>query len=262
MMRLASRLSNRVCVTAAAGVALATSSMQSHSQSLATQQDDTSDILEWLYADLPDIHEVPLKDVDMIDASGGNQAYGELTIRGVREIAALLRPRADDVFVDMGSGAGRCVLQAALEWPCRLSVGVELSESRHNVAAMALARAEPKTQRRALVLQDDLLTCTGIEDATIVYVASLLFDDEFMAQLGERLSSLPRIRAIATLTRIPPESLGEHFVEDPRNAARSDDQQTLRERVEVTWGAARVFLYWREERCHMDEVGGNRTSHL
>ena len=251
-MLVASRLGRRAGVAAAAGVAaftvsMSASSSQPRSLSLSMPRDETVDVLERLYAGLPDIHEVPLQEVNQIDASGGNQTYGELTIRGVREIAEILRPNVNDVFVDMGSGAGRCILQAALEWPCRRSVGVELSKSRHDVAAMALARAQPSVQRRTSLLHDDLLTCTDFEDATIVYVASLLFDEAFMARLAERLSSLPRVRAIATLTRLPTESLGMQFVEDPRNAARSDDPQTLRERVEVTWGAARVYLYWRRD---------------
>jgi hypothetical protein len=79
-----------------------------------------------------------------------------------------------------------------------------------------------------------------------VYCASLLFDDAFMARLASRLASLPRVRMIATLTRFPAgTSLDDGFEEDPSNASRSDDPQTLRERVEVTWGAARVYLYRR-----------------
>ena len=50
---------------------------------------------------------------------------------------------------------------------------------------------------------------------------------------------------VASLTRFPPEALGASFEEDPRNAGDGNDRQALRDRVEVTWGAARVYLYHR-----------------
>lgn len=199
---------------------------------VASNDNDTAALLDALYADLPDIHEIPLRDVESIDASGGDQAYGELTVRGVREVARLLQPGPDDCFIDLGSGAGRAVLQAALEWPCSRAIGVELSEIRHRVGEDALARAPPHLRARAVLLKDDMLTCSAVESATLVYCASLLFDDAFMARLAERLAAIPRVRVIATLTRFPPEALGDGFVEDVRNGARSDDPQTLRERVE------------------------------
>ena len=232
--------------SATAGIAFAATATTLRSSSSADYGADTTDLLNTLYSDLPDIHEIPIADIRTIDASGGHQAYGELTVRGVREVQKLLLPTPNDCFVDLGSGAGRCVLQAALEWPCRSAIGVELSESRHLVGIRALARAPPELRARALLLQEDMLTCRKLEEATIVYCASLLFDDAFMARLASRLASLPRVRMIATLTRFPAgTSLDDGFEEDPSNASRSDDPQTLRERVEVTWGAARVYLYRR-----------------
>lgn len=44
-----------------------------------------------------------------------------------------------DNFLDMGSGVGRTVVQAALEFGCQKSHGVELSSSRHERAQRALA---------------------------------------------------------------------------------------------------------------------------
>lgn len=232
--------------SATAGIAFAVTATTLRSSSSANCGADTTDLLNTLYSDLPDIHEIPIADIRTIDASGGHQAYGELTVRGVREVQKLFLPTPNDCFVDLGSGAGRCVLQAALEWPCRSAIGVELSESRHLVGISALARAPPELRARAVLLQEDMLTCRKLEEATIVYCASLLFDDAFMARLASRLASLPRVRMIATLTRFPAgTSLENGFEEDPSNASRSDDPQTLRERVEVTWGAARVYLYRR-----------------
>lgn len=173
-------------------------------------------------------------------------AYGELTPRGVRQVFKLLQPTADDVFYDLGSGCGRCVLQAILEWPfLRRSVGIELSAQRDRIGQQALARAGERVRERADLIRGDIIVCDGCEDATIVYCASLLFDDAFMRRLGERLVGLPQLRTVATLTRFPDGAL-PGFAEHERNFAPESDETTRRERVEVTWGAARVFLYTRQ----------------
>ena len=207
--------------------------------------DSTLKTLDDLYAGLDNGDFIPFEDQKRIDDSGGDQAYGELTIRGMRELQPKLRPRADDVFYDLGSGTGRAVVQAALEWPVQRAVGVELSASRHAVGEAAMARADPSLQKRVVLREGDMIACDGCEDMTILYVAGLLFDEPFMARLGERLGQLPRLRAITTLQRFPPDSLPESFVEDPSNAAPHDDAAARSERVEVTWGAARVYRYER-----------------
>eukprot|EP00966_Prymnesium_polylepis_P246240 5695471-Prymnesium_polylepis.1 len=171
--------------------------------------------LDTLYADLPDVHDVPADEIRVIDESGGHEAYGELTVKGVREVMTRLGVRPGDVVADLGSGCGRMVLQCALEWPSLSSVlGVELSASRHGVAAMALRRCEetlgPGLTSKVRLYEDDMLSATcaaAIDDVTIMYVASLLFDDDFMARLGGVLAARPRLRAVATLTRFPPDAL-------------------------------------------------------
>ena len=66
--------------------------------------DATQATLDRLYSGLPDGHDIPISESRQIDESGGHEAYGELTTRGVRELHALLMPTARDVFYDFGSG--------------------------------------------------------------------------------------------------------------------------------------------------------------
>jgi hypothetical protein len=232
----------RLAAGAASGAALALATTQ-RSSALARadrliDHDPVLDTLDALYADLADVHELPISDAHAIDASGGHVAYGELTPRGVRQLRGLLEPESHDTFYDLGSGAARLVLQAALEWPCRRSVGVELAESRHAVGMQALSRlAAPDVRERVELRCADMLNDPRSEDATLVYVASLLFDEEFMERLGHRLAELPHVRAVASLARFPEGSL-PGFVEDATNFASDDDEKTRRERLEVTWGGA------------------------
>ena len=241
--RLVLRHARHLSGAGVAALTLATGAKCVHCEDSAQT---TTDILETLYSGLSDIHDIPGDEQRCIEESGGHEAYGELTIRGGQALRALLAPREDDVFYDLGSGAGRLVLQAALEWPCQRSVGIELAKSRHMVGKMALSRASREVRERAVLKCADMIACEGCEDATLVYVASLLFDDPFMSLLGGKLAQLPHLRTIAALTRFPPGSL-PGFVDDERNSAPDMDAAVLRERLEVTWGAARVFLYYRQD---------------
>lgn len=67
-----------------------------------------------------------------------------------------------------------------------------------------------------------------------------------MARLAHRLAELPHVRRIATLRRFPEGAL-RGFDEALENAAPNDDERVLRERVEVTWGAARVYVYTKRQ---------------
>lgn len=244
-----------------------------------SKDDHVCCLLERLFEGLSDGHDIPQDDTDKIEASGGHDAYGELTVRGMRELLRLMQPgdnhqlrsrpsqllptpraghaigheaSASEVFYDLGSGRGASVVQAVLEWPVDRAVGIELSPSRDAVGRAALARAQASTDvelravgERVELRRDDMIACVGCEDATLIYVASLLFDDTFMKRLGERLSQLPRVRCVASLRPFPPGSLGPNFVADSDNFRSDDDPSTLADRVEVTWGRARVYLYRR-----------------
>jgi hypothetical protein len=59
-------------------------------------------------------------------------------VRGFRALARRIGLSPSDNFLDLGSGVGRTVVQAALEFGCRTSHGVELSPSRHERAQRAL----------------------------------------------------------------------------------------------------------------------------
>ena len=133
------------------------------------------------------------------------------------------------------------VIQCALEWPSlRSMLGVELSHTRHATAVAAHSR-DPQLLHKVQLIEGDMLA-VDLSDVDVLYVASLLFDDEFMGRLGGVLARQPRLRAVASLTPFPPDSL-PGFSDDPSNFGESADM--LSERVEVTWGAARTYVYRR-----------------
>ena len=67
-------------------------------------------------------------------------AYGEVTPSGARQLFDTMgvHTASDAVFADLGSGAGRLVVQAWLELPMvQRAIGVELAPSRHATAVSA-----------------------------------------------------------------------------------------------------------------------------
>ena len=203
-------------------------------------------LLDQIFRGLKDIHEIPFEEVEVINDSGGEQAYGELTVRGIRELKHRMLPNPGghrEVFVDLGSGCGKSVIQVAKEWTLDgvvKAIGIELSKTRHDVGQAGLQRVDDSELRaRVQLVQADMLVCPHLEDATLIYVASLLFDDDFMSRLGSRLAALPNVHCVASLRQFPLGSL-PGFTEDPSNV-----QSSLADRVEVTWGAAHVFIYRR-----------------
>ena len=157
-----------------------------------------------------------------IEAIGGAEAatYGEITPLGFRALAARLGLCADDEFADLGSGLGRCVLQAAAEFDVRCSFGVEMAPSRHALAEelMETAAAAPAASRVRLLqgdCADEELWSTHLEGVTVVYASNLLFDDRLNARLARRLEGAPSVRVVASLRpfEAPACALGGGFVE-------------------------------------------------
>ena len=110
-------------------------------------------------------------------------AYGEVTPSGARQLFDTMgvHTASDAVFADLGSGAGRLVVQAWLELPMvQRAIGVELAPSRHATAVSAWdslvesgATAQFAHGRAAPEFRLASMLETDLSAATHVYVASL-----------------------------------------------------------------------------------------
>jgi SAM-dependent methyltransferase len=114
---------------------------------------------------------------------------------GWLDLRRILRPSdvsASDVFIDVGSGKGRVVLQAA-RYPFRRVIGVELSErlnavARANVAASAGSLACGDIE----LVTADILTYELPDDVTVAYVYNPFTGDIFQALVDRLLASVDR----------------------------------------------------------------------
>lgn len=112
----------------------------------------------------------------------------------------------DDVFLDLGSGKGRVVLQAA-ERPFKRVVGVELSTELHAIATANLEAVRPRLRCQDVeLLQADITDYRVPDDVTIVYAYNPVRGDLFEAAMNALIASYDRNpRPMHLLYRYPRE---------------------------------------------------------
>ena len=159
-----------------------------------------------------------------IAAIGGEHAaiYGEITPPGFAKLARRMDLGPEDHFADLGSGLGRCTIQAVSEFHAASACGIELAASRHRLAVAALAREEAAISKRVRFLQGDCADESlwapdvgPLSSVTCLYVSSLLFSSDLMERVGTRIRAASSVRCVASLKRFPEGALGNAFVETP-----------------------------------------------
>jgi SAM-dependent methyltransferase len=112
----------------------------------------------------------------------------------------------DDVFLDLGSGKGRVVLQAA-ERPFKRVIGVELSTELHAIATANLEAVRPRLRCQDVeLLQADITDYRVPDDVTIVYAYNPVRGDLFEAAMNALIASYDRNpRPMHLLYRYPRE---------------------------------------------------------
>lgn len=153
--------------------------------------------------------------------------YGEVTTTGARQLfyhmgMSRKEIEGDDriVFMDMGSGVGKLVVQAFMEVP-RIShaIGIELAPLRHQHALSAWQELEIPAQKIRIsrddmapireatleLLEGDIFEA-DISRVTHLYVASLCFSNDMMHRLATKLEQeANQLQCIATIRCFPPE---------------------------------------------------------
>eukprot|EP00927_Polykrikos_kofoidii_P058167 TRINITY_DN52539_c0_g1_i1.p1 TRINITY_DN52539_c0_g1~~TRINITY_DN52539_c0_g1_i1.p1 ORF type:complete len:269 (-),score=30.03 TRINITY_DN52539_c0_g1_i1:12-752(-) len=124
-------------------------------------------------------------------------AYGEVVacpfvsmLRDQREETALVSPSEECGFVDLGSGAGRAVLAAALLGDFSWCRGIEALDSLHREAEEALACCLEDANMSALMSQvrlqcADLTQVPWWEGASVVFCNCITWPDQLIAALGD-----------------------------------------------------------------------------
>ncbi|KAK3261503.1 hypothetical protein CYMTET_29586 [Cymbomonas tetramitiformis] len=134
------------------------------------------------------------------------RGYGEITVTGMFAMASALQLDQESIFYDLGSGLGKLVLFAALTCNVRRAVGHEISERRHVSAVAALAHIDsehhPGISETVCFKQADF-TQEDYTDATHVYLASLLYTDDTLVKVCDKLCASPGLKAVLSIRELP-----------------------------------------------------------
>jgi len=132
------------------------------------------------------------------------RVYGELTPVGTRKLIAATRLSADDVFVDLGSGVGKVVLQVALAVPGVRCIGIEIDGDRHASACKALRRAEAcgaLEPGRCVLLHGDMRRA-DLGTATVLFAHSTCFPAAMLGSVARRIAAQERKVTLVTTSKL------------------------------------------------------------
>ncbi|MDQ3276287.1 MAG: methyltransferase domain-containing protein [Actinomycetota bacterium] len=114
---------------------------------------------------------------------------------GWLNLRRILSPREvdeGDIFLDLGSGMGRVVLQAA-RYPFRRVIGVEVSVDLHEAARENVARSREKLRCRDVVLvRSDVMDYPVPDDVTVVFLYNPFRGETFAQAVDAVLASVDR----------------------------------------------------------------------
>lgn len=130
---------------------------------------------------------------------------------------------------DLGSGIGKPVVAAALLFPFRRAVGVELLPSLHALATSAAARLVNTNHSSPPSIEfvcGDLFQ-QDVTDADLVFVASTGFDARMFARLAAHLATMRAGSVVLTLSLPLP---------------GTDFEVALEQRYRFSWGNCSVFF--------------------
>lgn len=151
-------------------------------------------------------------DQDHIRSVGGARAdvYGEMTANGWTFLgsAAGVGLTPQDHFLDLGSGYGALVLQAVTDFGVQHSMGIELSQDRHDQALQDWKRGSQDVQDKALLVCGDAAGAEAgrmIENASVVWCSNLLFDNQFNDRLAGHVGTHGKdsVRVLVSLKEFP-----------------------------------------------------------
>ena len=131
--------------------------------------------------------------------------YGEILQSSVTKLIKNLDIKNTDVVYDLGSGIGRFCLQVFLQTECKKVSGIELIKSRHDKAEIINQKVKDdfssKYVNRELSFINKSFMSSNLMDATIIYLASTCFNNEFLNSIFLKISKIPKLRALISLKK-------------------------------------------------------------
>jgi SAM-dependent methyltransferase len=195
------------------------------------------ELFDRLYNDVSG-YEISRAEKKRLGREEDSTTYGEVVPASFHEMVSAVSPREGEVFMDLGSGTGKAPLLAAMLFPFRKVVGVELLPGLGDAARQVLGRYDaeirptlpPEHARQRIEFLDGDLGEVDVSEVDVVFAHATSFEPWLMEKLVGRLELLkPGARAIIV----------GHFLQSP-------ELITLGRKVmKLSWGSNITGLYQR-----------------
>ncbi|MBS0290367.1 MAG: hypothetical protein JSS07_10100 [Proteobacteria bacterium] len=158
--------------------------------------------------------------------------YGELLYPSVKKIIYEMALDAQDVFLDLGSGIGKCALQIFMQANVNKVIAIEGVSLLHQQAVSVCEKVKSEfplfwEAGRDLILDEGNFLHANWHNATTIYTCSTCFTQTLLVAIGNKINQFPQVRQVLSLRPLPTINIPLRKVFG----------------VECSWDSALCFLY-------------------
>lgn len=134
--------------------------------------------------------------------------YGEILPDGLDKILRFVQPNYNDSFIDLGSGAGKIVLQSFLCTNMKACYGVEIDQARFNTSLDALYDLQQKLPElfhdssRSIKFFNINILEFDFSKVTIVFSNATCFGPNLMSKIADKVNLSSSVRVIISTHKI------------------------------------------------------------
>lgn len=130
--------------------------------------------------------------------------YGEILPKAVSKLIENLNIKDNDVFVDLGCGNGKVVLQFYLQTQVKYSLGIEFSTTRFKQATEVKNKIILNPNKKIEFIRGNFLNKEiDLSNGTIFYIASTCFSDKTMIKIWNKIIKSKNLKAVIALNEFP-----------------------------------------------------------
>jgi SAM-dependent methyltransferase len=138
-------------------------------------------------------YQISSRDINNMKQRNSATTYGEVTEQGLNDMLKGIRKK-DKVFADLGSGTGRSVICAALNFNFSRCIGVEMSRDRFRMSQRILKdmkggskTVQNKLQKVRFINSD--ARDIDISDMDVIFISNLCFNDQLNTDICRKIES-------------------------------------------------------------------------
>lgn len=145
---------------------------------------------------------------DRLSCVSGNLTYGEMFYPSVKQLIKKIDFSSAPIFLDLGSGLGKFILQVFMQTTSSKVIGIEFRRELSEQSSEAIRfihEAFPffwENGRQLKVVEGDFLK-KDWEHANIVYACSTCFHSDLLAAIGERINKEFSVKQVFSLRPLP-----------------------------------------------------------